>query len=267
MSEAPTAPKLPPAYRLHAYDSLPSTNDEARRLAAAGADEGTLVWALEQTSGRGRRGRGWASPRGNLYLSLVLRPDGPLSEAAQLGFVAALAVVDALGSTMPPLTEVRLKWPNDVLVADRKVAGLLLESVADADGGLDALILGVGINVDSAPDDTAYPATCLAREGGREVTVESLLQAWARHFLTRVNRWTDEGFAPIRSAWLNRAKGQGEPVEVRLPERTLTGTFRDLDETGALLLDTAAGPERVTAGDVFFPDADAGESDAGRADA
>jgi BirA family biotin operon repressor/biotin-[acetyl-CoA-carboxylase] ligase len=262
MSEAPTAPRLPPAYRLHAHDSLPSTNDEARRLAVAGADEGTLVWALEQSGGRGRRGRSWASPRGNLYLSVVLRPEGPLSEAAQLGFVAALAVVDALGSVMPPMTEVRLKWPNDVLVGGRKVAGLLLESVTDQDGGLDALILGVGVNLDSAPEGTAYPATCLAAEGGRDVGVADLLQAWARHFLTRVNRWTDEGFAPIRTAWLNRAKGQGEPIEVRLPERTVTGTFRDLDDSGALLLDTPAGAERITAGDVFFPDADARQADA-----
>jgi BirA family biotin operon repressor/biotin-[acetyl-CoA-carboxylase] ligase len=262
MSGTPTAPKLPPAYRLQAYDSLSSTNDEARRLAVAGADEGTLVWALEQTGGRGRRGRSWVSPRGNLYLSVVLRPDGALSEAAQLGFVAALAVVDALGSVMPPMTEVRLKWPNDVLVGERKVAGLLLESVPDADGGLDALVLGVGLNVASAPEGTTYPATCLAEEGGRDVSVESLLQAWARHFLTRVNRWTDEGFAPIRTAWLNRAKGPGETIEVRLPERSITGTFRDLDEAGALLLDTPTGVERITAGDVFFPDVETRDADA-----
>jgi len=263
MSEAPKRPKLPPAYRLHALDSVASSNDEARRLAGEGAEDGTLVWALEQTGGRGRHGRSWVSPRGNLYVSAVLRPDCDLAEAAQLGFVAALGLGDALGSVMPPMTEVTFKWPNDVLVNDHKAAGILLESVTAPDGTLDALILGLGVNVAHAPADTPFPATSLHDEGsGHALEAATLLEHWSRHFLTWVNRWVDEGFPPIRRAWLNRAKGQGAAIEVRLPTRTLHGSFHDLDESGALLLDTAEGRERVHVGDVFFgpSGADAGPS-------
>ncbi len=246
--------KLPPAYRLIAMDSVGSSNDEAKILADAGADEGTLVWAQEQTKGRGRQGRTWHSPRGNLYLSLVLRPDCPLADAAQLGFVAALAMGDAIGSIAPPMLEVTYKWPNDVLVHERKVAGLLLESKSAAGGALEWLILGIGVNIQSHPDDARFPATNLIFESvGPEVNDALLLEAFSRHFLTWVNRWTEDGFAPIRRAWLSHAHGVGEAIEVRLAKDTLRGTFRDLDETGALILELPDASRRVvTAGDVLF---------------
>ena len=142
MNASPEQPRLAPAYRLVALDCVDSTNDEARRLAEQGAEDGTLVWAREQTDARGRRGRSWSSPRGNLYFSLVLRPDCPPAEAAQLGFVAALGVGDAIGSVVPPLIEVRYKWPNDVLFNDRKGVGMLLESQMRPDGSLDWLEIG-----------------------------------------------------------------------------------------------------------------------------
>ncbi|MBK1697678.1 biotin--[acetyl-CoA-carboxylase] ligase [Rhodovibrio salinarum] len=254
MNEASRTLKLPPAYRLRAYDALSSTNDEARRLVLEeAAEDGTLVWGLEQTAGRGRRGRSWSSPRGNLYLTAILRPDCAVAEAAQLGFAAALALVDALGHLMPPLTEVRLKWPNDVLVNDRKVAGILLETVIGADGSFQALLLGVGVNVADAPDETAFPATALHWEGsGHGVAVEDLLAPWAKHFLAWVNRWLDDGFAPLRRQWLTYAHQPGQPLRVRLPNREVHGTFQDMDETGALLIDTAGGRERLSVGDVFF---------------
>jgi BirA family biotin operon repressor/biotin-[acetyl-CoA-carboxylase] ligase len=263
MNEALRTPKLPPAYRLRAYDALPSTNDEARRLALEeDAEDGTLVWALEQTAGRGRRGRSWASPRGNLYVTAILRPECGIPEAAQLGFAAALALVDALGHLMPPLTEVRLKWPNDVLVNDRKAAGILLETVIDSDGQFQALLLGLGVNVADAPDDTAFPATALHWESaGRGVGAEDLLEPWAKHFLTWVNRWVDDGFAPLRRQWLAYAHQPGQKLRVRLPNREVHGSFHDMDETGGLLIDTAEGRERLSVGDVFF--AEAGEGGQG----
>lgn len=247
-------PKLPPAYRLVALDSVESTNDEAKRLAREGAEDGTLVWAREQRRGRGRYGRDWESPRGNLYLSLVLRPDCPVSEATQLGFVAALALGDALGVVLPPLAETRVKWPNDVLVNDKKVAGLLLEAETEPDGGLAALILGLGVNVAHHPEETPFPASNLRAEGaGADVDEVSVLEAFARHFLTWVNRWLDEGFAPVRDRWLKRAIGVGEQVEARLAHETLTGTFREIDETGALVLELTEGEQRrIAAGDVYF---------------
>lgn len=247
-------PRLPPAYRLVALDSVGSSNDEAKRLAKAGAEDGTLVWAREQLEGRGRQGRTWSSPPGNLYLSLILRPDCTPAEAAQLGFVAALGLGGGVGSVAPPMVEVRYKWPNDVLFNRRKGAGLLLESRMDASGGVDWLVLGLGVNVTSFPENTAFPATSLRFEGAPpEVDAVALLEAFARHFLTWINRWLEDGFAPIREAWLLHAYGLGETVDVRLPNETLSGRFRDLDDGGALLLEMADGRVRsIAAGDVYF---------------
>jgi BirA family transcriptional regulator, biotin operon repressor / biotin---[acetyl-CoA-carboxylase] ligase len=253
-STHPSDINLPPAYRLIEMDSVGSSNDEAKSLADAGAEEGTLVWAHEQTKGRGRHGRTWNSPRGNLYLSLILRPECALAEAAQLGFVAALAVGDAIGAVAPPMLEVTYKWPNDVLVHGRKVAGLLLESKSTADGALEWLILGVGVNVQSHPNDARFPATNLIFESvGPEVNEAVMLEAFSRHFLTWVNRWTEDGFEPIRRAWLSHAHGLGEAIEVRLGKETVRGTFKDLDESGALILELPnAGRRVITAGDILF---------------
>jgi len=244
-------PRLPPAYRLVALERIGSTNEEAKRLAAEGAEEGTLVWALEQSAGRGRRGRSWASPRGNLYLSVVLRPDAPAAEAAQLGIVAAVALGDALGTLMPPLTEVRFKWPNDVLVNGRKAGGILIESAASGQGQLDWLVLGLGVNVESHPEKTEFPATSLCAEGAADLTAATLLEAFSRSFLNWTNLWLEEGFAPVRRAWLARAWRRGEPIRVRLEGRELEGVFADLDDAGALLLDLPDGRRRITAADVF----------------
>ncbi|MEE8188855.1 MAG: biotin--[acetyl-CoA-carboxylase] ligase [Kiloniellales bacterium] len=251
---AAARPKLPPAYRLIERDSVTSSNDEARALAEAGAEDGTLLWAREQTAGRGRQGRGWDSPRGNLYLSLVLRPDCAAAEAAQLGFVAALALGEAIGSVAPPLIEVKYKWPNDVLLNERKVAGILLESQTAPGGELDFMILGVGVNLASFPRDSRFPATSLHFEGTpTEVGEVELLDAFSRYLLSWINRWLDDGFAPVRHAWRNHAFRLGEEIEVRLPKETLTGTFKDLDESGALLLDLPGGElRRISAGDVHF---------------
>ncbi len=250
----PARPKLPPVYRLVALHSVTSTNDEALRLAEQGAEDGTLVWAREQTKGRGRQGRGWVSPPGNLYCSLVLRPECAPAEAAQLGFVAALAVGEAFGSVAPPMIEVTYKWPNDVLLNGRKGAGILLESRSDAAGRLDCLILGLGANVRSYPPDSAFPATSLCFEGAPpSVTEVDLLEAFSRHFLAWVNRWLDDGFAPVRQAWLNHAHARGEALEIRLPRETLSGTFKDLDRDGALVLGLGDGSERrISAGDVYL---------------
>ena len=247
-------PKLPSVYRLVALDCVDSTNDEARRLAEAGAEDGTLVWALEQRKGRGRQGRSFDSPRGNLFLSLVLRPECSVAEAPQLGFVAAAAVREAVGSLAHPVMEVRYKWPNDVLFNGRKGAGILLESLLGAGGGLDWLVLGVGVNVASHPEGLEPPATSLHFEGApTDLGAAELLEAFARYFLNLTSRWLDEGFQPIRRSWLRHVQGLGEEIRVRLPGETVAGLFEDLDETGALVLRLPDGGRRlITAGDVGF---------------
>jgi len=252
MSGGPAAIDLPPAYRLVRLGRVGSTNDEAKRLARDGAEDGTLVWALEQTAGRGRRGRAWSSPPGNLYCSLVLRPEVPPAEAAQLGFVAAVGLGEAIGALVPPLVPLHYKWPNDLLLNGRKLAGMLLESEGTHDGALDWLVLGIGANVASYPEETERPATSLHAAGAADATAERLLEGFARCFLARVDRWLEDGFEPIRAAWLARAAGIGETIRVRLEREELTGRFASLDADGALLLDTGAGRRRVTAGDVFL---------------
>lgn len=248
------APELPSAYRLVALDKVGSTNDEAKRLAGEGAEDGTLVWAREQTAGRGRHGRTWVSPPGNLYLSLVLRPDCAPAEALGLGFAAAVALGTALGSVVPPMTELRYKWPNDVLLNGAKVAGILMESAPTSDGMLDWLVLGLGVNVDHYPDDTETKATSLAVEGGK-VPVEEVLELFCRQFLTWADRWLNGGFAPVRKAWLLHASGLGERIEVRLNGETLEGVFEDLDEHGALILKLDDGTKRVVNYGEIFPSA------------
>ncbi len=250
-------PKLPSVYKLISRDAVDSTNAEARRLAAAGEDEapdGTVVWAKQQTAGRGRRGRGWESPPGNLYCSMILRPERPADEAAQLGFVAGLAVYDALGLLGEPGHEVHLKWPNDVLLNGRKVAGILLESEASRADLPPWIVLGLGLNVGFHPADTEFPATSLRAEGWPSTEVD-VLEAYCRGFLSWTAKWLDQGFDPIRKNWLWRCRGRDEEIEVRLENETVSGIFTDLDANGALVLEIGGEERRITAGDVYFANA------------
>ncbi len=204
---------LPPAYRLVALETVASTNDEAIRLAETGAAEWTLVWAQEQTKGRGRQGRGFHSPPGNLYLSLILRPRCALAEAAQIGFVAGLALGDALGRIVPATTEITYKWPNDVLLNGRKAAGILLESKTTRSAALDWLILGVGANLRSYPEDTDFSATSLGSEGAApDLKAADVLEIFSQCFLSWSDRWREDGFAPVRRAWLDHAHALGQEI-------------------------------------------------------
>ena len=238
-----SAPVLPDGWTLVALQSVGSTNDEAARLAEQGAPEGTVVWAREQTGGRGRRGRFWASPVGNLYSSTILRPDCPAARAAELGFVAALAVAD----TVPQGRGVRVKWPNDVLVDGGKVAGILPESAVDGDGRAEHVILGIGVNVGCAPSlpEMRYPGAALG--GTVEAALEKLTAALAR----RLGQWRRDGFPAIRAEWLATAGPIGQEVDVRLGDELVRGRFAGMDGDGALLLDTAAGRRRIVAGELL----------------
>jgi BirA family biotin operon repressor/biotin-[acetyl-CoA-carboxylase] ligase len=185
---------------------------------------------------------------------LLLRPATRPRTAAQLSFVVALAVADAIKAFVPRDASVRVKWPNDVLLAGRKVSGILLESMPGADGLVNWVVAGVGINVAGHPEDTQFPATSLAAAGGGKVAIGKVLEAFTHAFATWRGRWEREGFVPIRSAWLGIATGLGDRVVVRLDHETLEGWFSALDEDGALVLEMPGGGRRmVTAGDVFFP--------------
>jgi BirA family biotin operon repressor/biotin-[acetyl-CoA-carboxylase] ligase len=241
---------LPAEFRLASYDTVGSTNDEAKRLARAGAAEGTVVWAVQQTAGRGRRGRRWLSPPGNLHASFVLRPDVAAGRAAQLGFVATLAVGDALRVIVPEPQRIAYKWPNDVMIEGRKIAGTLIESEIGESGVLTLLIVGVGINLAVAPSGTEIAATSVAALGGDAPTPGAMLEMLAPRFYAWLNRWRAVGFAPIRTAWLAGAASLGGSIRVRLDSAELRGRFHDIDAHGSLLLDTPAGMRRISAGEV-----------------
>ena len=247
------APPLPPFFHPRHFAEIDSTNDEAMRLAEAGAAEGTLVVARAQSAGRGRRGRTWVSPPGNLYCSLVLRPACAVAAAAQLGFAAALAIADSASHVLPRGAAVSCKWPNDVLVGGQKLAGILLQSRAGGGGSaLDWLVLGIGVNLASHPAGTEYPATSLAAAGAAEVTPEMFLPILAERLLAWFAAWrAPAGFAALRDAWLARAQGLGGPIRVRLPSAEIEGRFAGLDDEGRLVLDGPEGRRRIAAAEIF----------------
>lgn len=222
-------------------------------MARAGAPAGTLVCARRQTAGRGRRGRTWASPPGNLYASFVLRPDCALAAATQLSFVAAVAAAETIRPRLPTPAALRLKWPNDLLIGGRKVAGLLLETESTEARRLDWLIVGMGINIESFPQDIGAPATSLTAEGAAPAAPADVLDSFMAIFPGWAARWQQEGFAPIRQAWLDSAAGLGTAISARLSNETLRGDFAGLDEDGGLMLALPDGTHRtIAAGDVFF---------------
>ena len=244
-------PDLPSFFELVALESVDSTNSEVTRRADQGAREGLLVWARRQTDGRGRQGRQWESPDGNLFCSLLLMPEVEPVAATELGFVTGVAVRECVDGLVPPGRDVSCKWPNDVLVEGRKIAGVLLEAAALKRSI--RVVVGVGINLVSHPERTPYPSSDLQTEGAGRVDPAYVLVRLASALLKWRDVWLEQGFGPVRDAWLNHAAGLGETIEVRLPGRTLSGIFRSLDARGTLqLCDDTGQVHTVTAGDVFL---------------
>ncbi|MBB4286597.1 biotin--[acetyl-CoA-carboxylase] ligase [Roseospira goensis] len=261
---------MPEGWRLEARVVVDSTQAVARAELEAGraadlwSDRALVVWGGEQTGGRGRQGRPWASPPGNLYVTVALPcPDGP-RRGVEIGFLGGVALARALGDlgfgAVGGLPEPRLKWPNDVLLDGAKVAGLLPESASDAAGRC-WVLLGMGVNVATAPPmgETLYPATKLAAHapgglpGAPVPTPADLLMPLLARLAALVAQWRAAGFAPVRAAWLRHGHGLGEAVRVRLGAETVTGVFEGLSAAGALMLREDGGARRtILAGDVFF---------------
>jgi BirA family biotin operon repressor/biotin-[acetyl-CoA-carboxylase] ligase len=237
-------------WRIKKMDSVTSTNDEARRGAESNEREGLVVWALQQTTGRGRYGRTWESPEGNLYVSILLRPGCDLKHVPRFGFIAALTVHDTVHALLPD-ANVTLKWPNDVLVNGKKISGVLLEASAAPNQRVLWAIVGIGLNVEHHPDNPSYPATSLEAEGTPSTELEEILDTLLDRFYYWKKLNEEEGFEPIRNAWLTAAqKGR---LSVRLPQETVEGEFAALDDNGALVLRLADGSKKViAAGDVFL---------------
>jgi BirA family biotin operon repressor/biotin-[acetyl-CoA-carboxylase] ligase len=256
-------------YRLRGFDTIGSTNTEALEAAAAGDAGGIWFAARQQSAGRGRRGRQWASPHGNLAATLLIVPDADPTLAATLGFVAGVSLNRALSSILPNgvvklgidgadglsdgrNARIALKWPNDVLADGAKLAGILLEAQKLNDGR-HAIAIGFGVNAVAAPQGLPYPATSLVELGttrSAEDIFEALSDAWVETF----SLWQDgRGIADVLTQWRSAAAGIGAPVAVNQNGATVRGIFETIDDAGRLIV-RADDDSRIaiTAGDVHF---------------
>ncbi|MCQ0969814.1 biotin--[acetyl-CoA-carboxylase] ligase [Paracoccus sp. TK19116] len=234
-----------------------STNAQALAM-ASDATQPTWILTHRQTEGRGRRGRGWLMPEGNFAATLLLPRPGSALIAAQLSFVAALAVDDALALVLGPAAAHRtaIKWPNDNLLDGGKIGGILLET-STRGTGIDAVAVGIGVNLAAAPDnaqleDGAMPPVSLAEATGLTVTPEDFLDLLAPAFDRWLRLHRAEGFTRIRDAWLPRAARLGQDITARTGRDSLTGRFESIDETGAMILMTDAGRHVLPAADIHF---------------
>ena len=247
-----------PAAPILLLDQTDSTNADARRRAEAGETGPLWIVARRQTEGRGRRGRQWESQDGNLFSTLLQLTRKSPAEAAQVTFVAALAIADLLDA-WAPASLVTIKWPNDVMLAGEKTSGVLVESGGHESGGL-WLAVGIGVNLAHAPEATERPATALVQHLRGDVTatptVEAAAARLAEAFDVWMTRWETLGFEPILDAWRARTPGLDGPAVARLGRETVEGTAEGVAPDGALKLRLADGSLRlISAGDVFFGEA------------
>ncbi len=235
---------LPEGWRLQHFAVLPSTQRLCVTLAEAGEPEGLGVLADRQSEGQGTQGRAWESPSGNLALSVLLRPTGPLAEAPQWSLLAAVALAETVAACAPN-ADLRLKWPNDLLLGGAKAAGILTQAAADPAGRLSWLVIGFGVNLRVAPDVPGRATACLGPDAPPAADVAAAL-------LHSLDRWRRirllEGFAPIRAAWLRHGPAHGAALSLTRP--AIAGRFEGLAEDGALLLGTGGRVHALRAGEI-----------------
>ena len=245
----------PDGYGKRVLATVDSTNAEAARIAGdlAGPE---WILALEQTAGRGRRGRAWVNPAGNFAATLVLHPTETPDVVALRSFVTSLALYDAFAAVTGRPQGLSLKWPNDVLLNGGKVAGILLESVGMA-RDIRHIGIGIGVNLKQAPvpdevEAGALRPVSLLSETGVDVTPEEFLDVLAPAYAHHEAQFRIYGFAPIHELWLARAARLGEVITARSMREEVTGTFETVDEAGNLVLSTAKGRAVIAAADIFF---------------
>ena len=245
----------PEGVAAHVLATTDSTNAHALREAPNTRGPAWFL-GLEQTAGRGRRARAWVSPQGNFHATLLLYPKETPDLVALRSFAAALSLRDAFVALTGLSDAFTLKWPNDVLLNGSKVAGILLEATS-AGAGVQALAIGVGVNLIAHPDqaqmeDGALPAVSLLSETGLRITPQAFLAALAPAYARWEAVFTAQGFAPLRDAWLAHAAKLGETIRARTGKDTYTGVFDTIDASGNLILMTATGRRTIPAAEVFF---------------
>ena len=233
---------------IETFDEVPSTQDCVREQAIQGAAEGYCVQAINQTGGRGRHGRVWESQEGNLFLSLLLRPECPARDIGQLSLITGVAVLEAIQTVArKQINEgLTLKWPNDVLLHGDKCAGLLLETELDQSGTVEWAVLGIGVNVAHAPKDYGVS---LDLDVSPEAFRDAFLGIVARHY----QDWLENGFDALRIRWLGYAHIKGQALQVKVGERLENGTFHDIDAFGNLRLkDMEQNIKTISSGEVYL---------------
>ncbi len=245
----------PQGYGLHVLQTVDSTLNEASRIAPT-ATGPVWIMAYNQTAARGRRGRAWANPVGNLAATLLMRPHGNPEQAALRSFVAALALFDGCVAVSGRSDGLSLKWPNDVLLNGGKLAGILLEGTGQG-RDLSHLAIGIGVNLSQSPptdalEEGAVRPVSLLSETGADVMPEDFLTELAAAFARYETQFVTYGFEPIRTAWLDRAARLGEVITAKTATSETVGTFETVDAGGNLVLNTAKGRVAIPAADVYF---------------
>ena len=247
-----STPRLPPHFELVTLDRTGSVIAAALARASGSAGEGTLVWARAQSDARTRRGRPWLGYEGNLHCALIVEPDYPNEESWQLVYVGALAAGSAIAELVSPMTGLRFVWPNRLLLNGLLAARLDVATTDPDRNPYPDLVLGVSVNVTThPPQPEPEEYNSIHASGAAGITAAEVLEAYASHFLAWANRWSDEGFEPLRRAWRLRADGLGSHAEIRLIHGPVRGRVDDVDAGGALVLDTGSGTRRITIGEYF----------------
>lgn len=240
------SPQLPPLYELVSLGRVDSVLEEGCRRALGGAEEGTLIWAQEQTAARSRLGHAWESPAGNLYCALVIRPDYPRAAADQLVHVMTIAAGEAMAGLISPMVALRYRWPNHILLDDLRAAQIMVVAPNSDMDPYEWLVLSLVANIEHHPENPEPEHySSIHASGAFDVTVVQMLEAFSRYFLLWINRWADEGFAPVATAWKQRGHGIGDSLSTHLGEDVVAGTFCDLDGDGRLVLEVDNGSRRT----------------------
>lgn len=238
------------AWAIETYDNVHSTQDIVKGLAELDEPEGKVVQALEQTGGRGRHGRNWISEKGNLYLSVLLRPTCQARHVGQLSILIAVALADTIRLHLKEPEALMLKWPNDILIGDQKCAGILIETALSGSGAIKYAVVGVGVNLASAPPQigaalNSYSKKPLKADKFRDEFLKNLNKTYAL--------WSRKGFSDIKQRWLDMAHKKGTNLRVRIGAQVETGLFYGIDDDGNLLLhDRDLRQKKVTAGEVYL---------------
>jgi len=238
-------------YNLLVFEEIDSTNNEAKRLIQSGALDRLVIWSKQQTNGRGRYGRHWNSVEGNLYMSILLPVQCSLAKAAQLSFVMGLCVHDVisfLAKKQKLKLDIKLKWPNDILVSGEKISGILLESLPEEDSGW--IVIGLGMNVEQSPD--VENATSL-KALGIKTNVGQILGMVMNKFDYYHNLWSIYGFSKIRQMWIKKAYKLGDVVTITDIKNRISGIFETIDKDGAMKIKLASGEKyTMSTGEIFF---------------